>query len=153
MESPEKQLGGPEGPGGGKTVVRVGLCERWEVPATTGRLSLQTEVWAGTWLLARGLHEPWPLAPRLAAWGGAGPASHCHPASLFPLQGTSRPKGKHCQTIGHPGKPSGTGLCVSDKGADINTALLTLSVLLCLLGRCLPCPCPQGPCSLGKGDG
>lgn len=115
-----------------------------EVP---GHLSLQTEEWAGPWLLAQGLHEPWPLAPRLAAWCGAGP---CFPPPHFPLQGTSRPKGKHCQTIGHPGKPPGTGLCVPDKGADTNTAVVDSLCSVLSAWEVLALPSPPEALLLGK---
>ena len=97
-------------------------------------------------LLSHGLwHQGWLPGVVL------GPTSHPYWASLFLLQGTYCPKGKHCQTIGHRGKPSGTRLCVPDKGVDTNTAAVD-SVLLCLLGKCLPCPRPQGPCSLRRGE-
>lgn len=58
------------------------------------------------------------------------PAPHPHSSLSLPsTQDTHCPKGKQCQTIGQPGRPPGTGLCVPDTGADTNTALLCLRVM------------------------
>lgn len=144
---------GPEGPGRGKTVVLGGVFVRGgKFPPSPGLLSCRQKSGQTLGSLPRGFishglwHQEW--LPGLVL----DPAPHPHSARLFPhasrqLQGTYRPKGKQCQTIGHPGRPSGTRLCVPDKGTDVNTARRGLSILLCL-----PCPHPQAPCSLVKGE-
>lgn len=90
-----------------------------------GYLTLKTGQWCrhlAPVTLAGSFISQGPWHQGCLVWGCVLLPTPTAAAFSLPTQGTHRPKGKQCQTIGQPGRPPGTGLYVPDTRADANTA-------------------------------